>query len=327
MERIQFASSGAGSGLAPSSVARTRAVSAVRITPRSIQVALGVVWLIDGLLQLQPFMFSNNFLSQTITSMASGQPGIIQQTITWAVQLARPYRIEFNALFALTQLVIGLGLIASRRTVKPALVLSLLWTFVVWWFGEGAGMLAMGMASPLTGAPGPVLIYALIGLLVWPTNKPATISAASAGPLGDYWGRVGWAALWVLFAVLMLQPVNRDPDYLRSTFSTAAATSQGPFVNLNDALASAFAGRGTTAAIVLVLVMAAIGIAVYLDWQRNVFLVLGSLFGIAIWVSAEYFGGMFTGQGTDPNSGPIIVLLAAAIYAHRPGKAVRPTSG
>lgn len=326
METIHFATR-AGSGSVPDSVVRTGALSRIRITPRSIQVTLGLIWLLDGLLQLQPYMFSNNFLGQMVTSMASGQPGIIQQTITWAVQLAKPYRVEFNALFALIQLVIGLGLIASRRTVKPALVLSFLWTFVVWWFGEGLGMLAMGASSPLTGAPGPVLIYSLIGLLVWPTNKPATISAASAGPIGDYWARASWAALWLLFALLMLQPVNRAADYFSSTFSTAAGSSQGPFISLNNALATAFAGRGTVAAIVLVIVMVAIGIAVFLNWHRNLFLVLGSVFGIAIWVSAEYFGGMFTGSGTDPNSGPIIVLLAATIYATRSRNAVGPASG
>ena len=32
-------------------------------------------------------------------------------------------------------------------------------------------MIPMGMASPLTGAPGAVLLYALIGLLVWPTEE------------------------------------------------------------------------------------------------------------------------------------------------------------
>ncbi len=33
-------------------------------------------------------------------------------------------------------------------------------------------MIPMRMASPLTGAPGAVLLYGLIGLLVWPTSRP-----------------------------------------------------------------------------------------------------------------------------------------------------------
>jgi hypothetical protein len=265
-------------------------------------------------------MFSHNFLAQTIGAMAAGQPGPIQWTINMAVQIAAPYRVEFNALFALVQVAIGVGLIAGRRWVKPALLVSFAWAFVVWWFGEGLGMIPMGMASPLTGAPGAVLLYVLVGVMVWPRDKAPDTSAASAGPLGDYYARMVWGFLWLLLAVLMLQPVNRAADAFSSTFATAASSSPGPFASLNSALASMFGGRGTASAIVLAALFAIIGIAVFLNWQRNAFLVVGSVIGLLIWITAEYFGGMFTGQGTDPNSGPILVLLAAALWVAAPAR-------
>ena len=59
-----------------------------------------------------------------------------------------------------------------RPTVKLALAVSFAWVLVVWWFGEGFGMLFMNMANPLTGAPGAVLLYAIVGLLVWPNGRP-----------------------------------------------------------------------------------------------------------------------------------------------------------
>jgi len=273
-----------------------------------------VLWFIDGLLQLQPYMFSNNFLGQMVTSMAAGQPGPIQWTITTAVRIASPYRMEFNAMFALVQLLIGLGLIAGRRWVKPALVLSFAWAFVVWWFGEGVGMIAMGMASPLTGAPGAVLLYVLVGAIVWPTGKASDTSVASAGPLGDHYARLAWGILWLFLALLMLQPVNRDQGYFSATFSTAASSSPGPFASLNNGLASMFAGRGEASAFVFAVLLAVIGIAVYLDWKRNAFLVVGSAVGLLIWITGEYFGGMFTGSGTDPNSGPLFLLLAVTLW-------------
>ena len=306
--------------------ATTRSRSALRVTPRRVQIALGVFWLLDGLLQFQPYMFSHNFLAQMITSMAAGQPGPIQWTITTAVRIATPYRVEFNAMFAIVQLVIGAGLIAGRRWVKPALVLSFGWAFVVWWFGEGLGMIAMGGASPLTGAPGAVLLYVLVGVIVWPTGKTPDTSAASGGPLGDYYARLAWGILWLFLAVLMLQPVNRDAGYFSSTFSTAASSSNGPFVSLNNGLASIFAGRGAASAIVLALLLAAIGIAVYLNWQRNVFLLVGSVLGLLIWITGEYFGGMFTGSGTDPNSGPLLVLLAATLWVARRSRPAAPVA-
>ena len=313
-----------------SAAARSR--SAIRVTPRRVQIVLGVLWLLDGLLQLQPYMFSHNFLSQMITSMAASQPAFIQWTINTAVTIATPYRVEFNAMFALVQLVIGAGLLVGGRWVKPALLLSFAWAFVVWWFGEGLGMVTMGMASPLTGAPGAVSLYVLIGVIVWPTKKTQDSSAASGGPLGDDYARLAWGILWLFLAVLTLQPVNRDAGYFSSTFSTAASSSPGPFASLNNGLASLSAGRGTALAIVLAALLALIGIAVFLNWQRNLFLVVGSLVGLFVWITGEYFGGMFTGSGTDPNSGPLLVLLAATLWVAAPARntataKARPSSG
>jgi hypothetical protein len=74
---------------------------------------------------------------------------------------------------------IGLGLL-HRRTVKAALALSFAWALIVWWFGEGLGMLVTGTANPLTGAPGAVLPYAVVGLLAWPAVVPPGCSACAA---------------------------------------------------------------------------------------------------------------------------------------------------
>ena len=37
----------------------------------------------------------------------------------------------------------------------------------------------------------------------------------------------------------------------------------------------------------------------------------------AIWVFGEAFGGILTGGGTDPNSGPLLALLALAYWPAR----------
>ena len=42
-------------------------------------------------------------------------------------------------------------------------------------------------------------------------------------------------------------------------------------------------------------------------------LVIAAGLGVLFWV-AEGFGGIFTGQGTDPNTGPLLVLLAACYW-------------
>src|SRR5262245_22380561 len=90
---------------------------------------------------------------------------------------------------------------------------------------------------------------------------------------------------------------------------------------MDKALASVFAGHGLVIAIVVGPVMAAIGVGVLADVGRNLWLLPGSLRALAFWVSAEYFGGMFSGAGTDPDSGPLLVLLALTLYA--PARALR----
>ena len=138
-----------------------------RLTARHIQVGLGMVWLLDGLLQLQPKMFGSGFADMVIMPSAQGQPGAVSSAITHVAHLISVQPALVNALFAGVQLLIGAGLLI-RETVKPALVVSFVWALGVWTLGEGFGMLLTGHASPLSGAPGAALLYAAIGLLVWP---------------------------------------------------------------------------------------------------------------------------------------------------------------
>ena len=129
------------------------------ITRSGLRITLGLIWLLDGALQFQSFMYSQGFLKEVIEPSAEGQPAWIGRPIVSAAHFAGHNLTLWNTLFALVQIGIGLGLM-FRRTARPALVASFAWAFVVWWFGEGFGMIPMGMASPLTGAPGAVLCTA-----------------------------------------------------------------------------------------------------------------------------------------------------------------------
>ncbi|HYZ57612.1 MAG TPA: hypothetical protein VE733_29480 [Streptosporangiaceae bacterium] len=51
-------------------------------------------------------------------------------------------------------------------------------------------------------------------------------------------------------------------------------------------------------------------------------LVLAIVVAAGIWVVGEAFGAIFTGRGTDPNSGPLLALLALA-YWPASGAAIR----
>ena len=48
----------------------------------------------------------------------------------------------------------------------------------------------------------------------------------------------------------------------------------------------------------------------------RVALVLAVIAALALWVTGEDFGGIFSGSGTDPNTGPLLVLIALAFWPY-----------
>lgn len=272
---------------------------------RTIQTVLGLIWLIDGGLQFQGFMYSNGFV-QMLKGMTAGQPGWLANSVNWGANLAHHNLAVYNTLFALTQVLIGLGLL-YRPTVKPALVLSFAWALIVWWLGEAFGMLFMTMASPLTGAPGAVLLYAIIGLIAWPGER-------AGGLLGVRGARIAWGALWVLMAWLWLEAPSSSANATTSAINSAPS-GMSWLSSFQDWVANGAKGNGLVIALVLGLLSAAIGIAVAANWHPKPFLALAVLLSLAFWVLGQGFGGIFAGGATDPNAGPLFVLFAFAMYS------------
>jgi hypothetical protein len=270
---------------------------------RAFQTALGLIWLLDGALQFQPFMYSKGFI-QMLTATAVGQPHWLASSINWAADLTQSNLTVFNTVFALIQVAIGLGLL-YRRTVRAALVLSFAWTLIVWWFSEGFGMLFAG-TNPLTGAPGAVLLYGIIGLLVWPGERPG-------GLLGLRGARTTWCALWLVMAWAWLLAQNSSANATSSAIMSAPGA--GFLHSLQSSVASGASGHGLAIAIVLALVSAAIGVAIAKNWRPGTFIALAIMLNLAYWVIGQGFGGIFyTNSATDPNAGPLFVLLALVLY-------------
>ncbi len=272
---------------------------------RAIQSALGVVWLLDGGLQFQSFMYSKGFI-EFITKNAEGQPGWLHDSIIWAAHQAQPNLTVWNTLFALVQLAIGIGLL-YRPTTKSALAISFPWAFVVWWFGEGFGMLFMNMANPLTGAPGAVLIYVIIGLMVWPTGRPA-------GLLGVRGARIAWTGLWLLMAWLWLM----EPASSKNATSGAIEAAPSGMSWLSEVqkwAAEGAKGNGLVIALVLAALSAAIGLSVALNWRPRQFIIAAIVINLLYWVVGQGFGGIIQGGATDPNAGLLFALLGWAMLA------------
>ena len=297
---------------------------------RGIQVVLGVLWLADGALQLQPFMFGRGFVNQILMPAYMGSPSGVTGPALAFTRLVLHAPAAWNAAFAVTQLLLGAALL-WRPTVRAGLAASIVWALAVWWFGEGLGGVLSGSASPITGAPGAVILYALLAALAWPTPLHTAATGrqpdgpvAAGSPLGLTGARVAWLALWGSSAYFMLQASSRAPGALRSTFAGLASGEPGWIAAMDRGVASAAAGHGLAISIGLAVVFVAAGLGVFWSVSTRAALLLSVIVAAAIWVLGENFGAIATGQGTDPNTGLVLVLLAASFWPlrRRPATAV-----
>jgi hypothetical protein len=285
---------------------------------RALQVALGLIWLLDAALQYQPYMFSKAFVTQVIRGSAAGNPAVIAGPVTWSADLMARHIAAYNVLFATIQLLLAVGLL-YRPTARVALAASIPWAIGVWWIGEGLGGLLAGTANPLTGAPGAAILYVFLALLAWPSEAappgPASgpVSIATSGWLGSVTPRIAWAGLWGSFAVSALQPAIREPGALGSALAGMRAGEPGWLAAIDGAVARAVTPVGPEVSAAIAVLCAAAAATVAFGRFTRLGVLIAVVLGTAIWL-AEDLGGILTGQGTDPNSGLLLVVTAAAFW-------------
>jgi hypothetical protein len=274
----------------------------VRITRRDLQIALGLLWLLDGGLQLQPFMLGTGFARQVIAPTAAGQPDFVAGPVEWGASMIAAHPVAWDVPFAAAQLLIGLGLLVPR-TARPALAASIPWSLGVWFFGEGLAGLASGHASLLTGAPGAALLYGVLALAAWPRRDPWHEAPAR-------WVPVAWAILWVGGAIFQALPGQ-------NTGTAVASGAPGWLGRLDTWVAGWTTRQGTAVVVALVVAEALIGLAALHSRSRGPAVAAGFVLALAIWVVGQDFGQLYSGQATDPNAAPLIGLMGLAILGGR----------
>ena len=105
-----------------------------------------VLWLVDTVLQLQPFMFTAACARKMLAAAGAGQPAWVAGR-----RLPRPPRCAAPG-------TVGRRVrpdparcgyrVSPPALVRPAIVGSLAWSAGIWWFGEGLGGVALGQAHP-----------------------------------------------------------------------------------------------------------------------------------------------------------------------------------
>ncbi|WDL99116.1 hypothetical protein [Alicyclobacillus sp. ALC3] len=263
------------------------------VSRRTMQSALGVMWLLDGIFQLKPQMFSQAFIQQVILPTSDGQPVWISTMIHWGAHVVAGNLVVWNSLFALVQLALGVALMFNVK-VRQTIVASLIWSGIVWIFGEGTGQLLTGQTLLLNGAPGAVVIYALVGIAVFP--KKGRNSREWQGSSVRF-AQVSLAGLLALGFVLHLQPV----------YLTAGGLRQAIMVPW---LAQALNSHGAVYSVVLGCIELALAIMLFFRIRLRVAVWLSIVLFTLYWWVGQSFGQIQDPLATDFNSGLLLVLLA-----------------
>jgi hypothetical protein len=292
---------------------------------RTLQLVLAGIWLLDGVLQFQPVMFTKDFAQMVVYPTIAGNPRVIASPMSWAHGIILDHPVGTNTAFACIQLALGLA-IAYRPTVRLGLAASIPWSIAVWWFGEGLGGVLNGGADPLSGAPGGVILYALLAVLLWPADEGAAAPFEAARAVGPNTARALWLVLWAGFVYFTFASDNDAPGALSGQISDMSSDEPNWLTSVMDHAANLTDGRDLSISVVLGVLFAGIAVSVYLPWPRvqRGWLVAALVFSAVIWVVVEAFGGVFQGMATDPNTGPLLALLAVAYWPVRAASRTAP---
>jgi hypothetical protein len=299
------------------------------LSQKLLRWMLGALWLADGLFQLQPQMFTSNMVNSVLWPTLHAQPAPVAASLRVIIVLITQHLVLANLLIAIVQTEIGL-LLLSGLWVRVALITSMVWALLVWYGGEGMSMLLTGQAGVLTGAPGAVLLYPLLGLLLYPRTTSPAAGGTEAGQstlLSRVQFRGVLAGFWIFAALLQLQPYWWQSGQISQAIS--GMTGQGGFNGvlvdpILQPLAKITASLEIPVNCALIVVFLGLGIALALAKQRLLrpLLALSIVLSVMIWWGAQAFGMIFTGMATDFNSGLLLVLMAFACWPK--GALLRP---
>lgn len=297
---------------------------------RFIRITFGLLWVFDGLLQLQSGM-PVGLPTGVIQPAEAGSPAWVQHMVNWGLGIWTSHPASAAASTVWIQIGIGVWLLVAppgwwRRGAGLA---SMGWGLVVWSFGNAFGAILAPGLTFLFGAPGAVLFYVVAGLLValpdraWSGRRMGRLIVGSTG------------LLLMGFGVLQAWPgrgfwqgsIGRQPGTLTAMVTEMAQTPQPhPLSSFVSSFASFDHSHGWGVNLFAVIAMLAVGgvlFAVALG-DRNTgnarfrpllfpAMVVLAVLCIADWVFIEDFG-FWGGLGTDPNSMLPILFVATGGY-------------
>ena len=280
-----------------------------------LRVAFGVIWIIDGVLQLRPSM-PGGLVTQVADPSLLGAPSWINDIANPFLSLWNNHPVKLDIASGIIQLLIGVALLADIGPISRRVVLygSLLWDLIVFIVGNGGGVFYSGAAFA-TGAPAAIVVYAYVAILLlsadssrsWVAKVRPTAYFVSAFlaigallqalPSEGYWHKGGLSSYLTQMASSVQPWLVAEPVKLYSSFA-----SHSPVI--------------ANAIMVIVPLSAAVTLSIR-PTSKPVVLwgTIAALFGW--WIGQDM--GVFSPTGTDFNSGfPLAVVIFSLIISAEP---------
>jgi cytochrome oxidase Cu insertion factor (SCO1/SenC/PrrC family) len=318
---------------------------------RILRVSFGILWVVDGILQVQPQMAAG-LPSQVVQPAASSSPGWVQAVVNAGGTIWSFHPVQAAAAAVWIQVGIGLWMLASRDgwSSRLAGLSGAAWGLIVWVFGEAFGAIFAPGLSWLSGAPGAVTLYIVAGVLLVLPARAWT---------GHTLGRLllaGTGACWLGLALLQAWPgrgywQGGDDGTLTSMIEDMAGLAQpAPQARMINGVAAFTSAHGFEVNLVAVatLALAGLGLIAGAGWPAGparlraalparprvlrIVIPAATALCLIVWVLIQDLG-VPGGLGTDPNSMvPWVVLLwtgyraATSQEVFSPERSVAPVS-
>ena len=295
-----------------------KSVSSPLIARLILRRGIAVLWIFDALLQAQPQMVTQRFVTGVLKMVQQDQPMWLYHLMERGILVWAHHPIAANIAAIYIQLGVGSALLFAdpdTRMGKLGLWTSILWAVFIWVFGEGLGGILTGSATYLAGSPGSAFFYAAAAALLllpkryWLSGKNAWL------------GRIGIGCYWLVSAVWQAAPSAAffKPENLLPFFTTSAAMPQPSWLSAPiNVMVTLISGHAFAVNAAFVVIMGVIGIGMIANRPRTWVAYLAFFWLLFSWWTSMDFGIM-GGLGTDPNTPPVVALLMAATWLMNPG--------
>lgn len=275
---------------------------------RLLRMGLGALWIVSGLLVLQPAVGTGLSLPHEVAPVVAMLPPWLHGGIAHVFRTWQSNAIGVSVITVYLEVVLGSLLLAGVRAAPwlSAAIAALGWAVM-----EGFGGM-FGGGSFLGSAPGTFGLYLVASiLLLLPRRrwKDGTLPRVITGVVG---------LLWIVGAALQARRFWLRPDLLGLV----------PWASLPQMPLAAWPARAllhlaapVSAPLSAGLVGAMAAFGALLLWKGPAggwMAAVSATWLFAIWWATQDFGGLFTGEGTDPGTAVAwALLLGAAWFRHK----------